>query len=82
MEIKIELFISFIQRVDDQRPKTPLVLKMYIKLVHNPGRDDCTCMSFKIKEKRRKKPKTTGTSMKKQIKINSKEIDFTWVRPE
>ena len=75
-------FFHEIQRVDDQRPKTPLILNMYIKLVHNPGRDDCTCMSFKIKEKRRKKPKTTGTSMKKQIKINSKEIDFTWVRPE
>ena len=52
-------FFHEIQRVDDQRPKTPLVvnMKMYIKLVHNPGRDDCTCMSFKIKEKEVKSPK-------------------------
>ena len=52
-------FFHEILRVDDQRPKTPLVLnmKMYIKLVHNPGRDDCTCMSFKIKEKEVKGPK-------------------------
>ena len=65
-------FFHEIQRVNDQRPKTPLVLnmKMYIKLFHNPGRDDCTCMSFKIKETRSKKPKTTGTSMKRQIKVH------------
>ena len=51
-------FFHEIQRVDDQRPKTPLVLnmKVYIKLVHNPGRDDCTCMNFK-KEKEVKSPK-------------------------
>ena len=51
-------FFHEIQRVDDQRPKTPLVLnmKMYIKLVHNPGRDDCTCINFK-KEKEVKSPK-------------------------
>ena len=55
MKVKIEVFISFMKfkRVDDQRPKTPLVLnmKVYIKLVHNPGRDDCTCMNFKKKKK-------------------------------
>jgi len=64
-------FFHEILRVDDQRPKTPLVLnmKMYIKLVHNPGRDDCTCINFK-KKGRSKKPKTTGTSMKRQIKVN------------
>ena len=60
MKVKIEVFISFMKFKGwtTNVQKTPLVfnMKVYIKLVHNPGRDDCTCMNFK-KEKEVKCPK-------------------------
>ena len=55
------------RRVDDPRPKNPLLVKiklLYIRLVHNLGRDNCTYMNLKEKRKGKTKPKTLGTSRK------------------
>ena len=43
------------RRVDDPRPKNPLLVKiklLYIRLVHNLGRDNCTYMNLKEKKER------------------------------
>ena len=62
--MKIEDVHKISRRVDDPRPKNPFLL--YIRLVHNLGRDNCTCKNLKKKEKKesKTKPKTLGTSRK------------------
>ena len=47
--------------------KNPLVVKiklLYIRLVHNLGRDNCTYKNLNKKKSKRTKPKTLGTSRK------------------
>ena len=42
------------RRVDDPCPKNPLLVKLkllYIRLVHNLGRDNCTYKNFFFKKK-------------------------------
>ena len=42
------------RRVDDPCPKNPLLVKLkllYIRLVHNLGRDNCTYKNLKEKKK-------------------------------
>ena len=48
------------RRVDNPRPKNPLIVKiklLYIRLVHNLGRDNCTYMNLKKKKRVKQSPK-------------------------
>ena len=65
--MKIEDVHKISRRVDDPRPKNPLLVKiklLYIRLVHNLGRDNCTYKNLKKKKRGKTKPKTLGTSKK------------------
>ena len=67
--MKIEDVHKILRRVDDPRLKNPLLVKiklLYIRLVHNLGRDNCTYKNLnkKKKKKSKTKPKTLGTSRK------------------
>ena len=53
--MKIEDVHKNSRRVDDPRPKNPLLVKiklLYIRLVHNLGRDNCTYKNLNKKKKR------------------------------
>ena len=65
--MKIEDVHKVLRRVDDPRPKNPLLVKiklLYIRLVHNLGQDNCTYKNLNKKKGKRTKPKTLGTSRK------------------
>ena len=58
--MKIEDVHKISRRVDDPRPKNPLLVKiklLYIRLVHNLGRDNCTYKNLKKKEKKKERVK-------------------------
>ena len=58
--MKIEDVHKISRRVDDPRPKNPLVVKiklLYIRLVHNLGRDNCTYKNLNKKKVKEQSPK-------------------------
>ena len=63
------------RRVDDPCPKNPLLVKLkllYIRLVHNLGRDNCTYKNLKEKKKGYNKAQNTGHFKKKKEKEKKK----------
>ena len=63
----MEKDVHKISRVDDPRPKNPFLL--YIRLVHNLGRDNCTYKNLKKKESKIKPQHTGHFKKSKRIKI-------------